>query len=440
MEAKDPLRASVGIDSDGNVWPPRAEAYQLLSKIGTGASASVYKACCLDNNKLCAIKQLDLDSISTSLEEVTKEIQVMGTCKHPNVLSYNTAFVSDRHLWLVMPLLTGSILDILQLAFPKGLDENAIAVILKDTLTALSYLHGHGQIHRDVKAGNILIDSDGRCLLGDFGVAGHMREGGMRVNARSTFVGTPCWMAPEVVDTMSGYNQKADIWSLGITAIELAHGHAPFHKHPPMKVLLMTLQNPPPALNQPGEERKFSKNFDELVELCLQKDPAKRPSAAKLLEHKFFKNVRKLQSEHYLQECIISKFISLGGIEAVLKHRENNREATEDTIHEAAQEVDAWDFSESSEKTESSEVDTEDEAPELQIGRFKVVKKSTEAPEKKQNEGAAIEQLAQQTQDLVQTLEILKQRNDGSLNDKIADLTKLLNDAVSQINALEGNE
>eukprot|EP00339_Tiarina_fusa_P026760 CAMPEP_0117080438 /NCGR_PEP_ID=MMETSP0472-20121206/56751_1 /TAXON_ID=693140 ORGANISM="Tiarina fusus, Strain LIS" /NCGR_SAMPLE_ID=MMETSP0472 /ASSEMBLY_ACC=CAM_ASM_000603 /LENGTH=335 /DNA_ID=CAMNT_0004808073 /DNA_START=218 /DNA_END=1222 /DNA_ORIENTATION=- len=180
----------------------------------------------------------------------------------------------------------GSVYDIMQHSFPTGLtDEVLISTILREALKGIEYLHSTGRIHRDVKAGNLLVHDDGSVKVGDFGVSAWLIEAGMKREGRQTFVGTPCWMAPEVMEQVCGYDYKADIWSLGITALELAHGQAPLAKYPPMKVLLLTLQNPPPALKGVS----FSKNFHNFVEACLQKDPSKRPSATQLLEHKFLK-------------------------------------------------------------------------------------------------------------------------------------------------------
>uniref|UniRef100_A0ACD5U4X6 Uncharacterized protein n=1 Tax=Avena sativa TaxID=4498 RepID=A0ACD5U4X6_AVESA len=191
-----------------------------------------------------------------------------------------------------MPFMTeGSCLHLMKIAYPDGFEEPVIASILKETLKALEYLHRQGQIHRDVKAGNILIDSAGIVKLGDFGVSACMFDRGDRQRSRNTFVGTPCWMAPEVLQPGTGYNFKADIWSFGITALELAHGHAPFSKYPPMKVLLMTLQNAPPGLDY-DRDRRFSKAFKEMVAMCLVKDQTKRPTAEKLLKHSFFKSAK----------------------------------------------------------------------------------------------------------------------------------------------------
>ncbi|KAL2902945.1 Serine/threonine-protein kinase fray2 [Bienertia sinuspersici] len=269
-----------------------ANDYKLLEEIGFGASATVFRAIYLPYNEVVAIKCLDLDRCNSNLDDIRREAQMMSLIDHPNLVRAYCSFVVERNLWVVMPFMAeGSCLHLMKTAYSDGFEEPAICSILKETLKALEYLHRHGHIHRDVKAGNILLDTNGLVKLADFGVSACMFDSGDRQRSRNTFVGTPCWMAPEVLQPGNGYNFKADIWSFGITALELAHGHAPFSKYPPMKVLLMTIQNAPPGLDY-DRDKKFSKSFKEMVAMCLVKDQAKRPTAEKLLKHSFFKHAK----------------------------------------------------------------------------------------------------------------------------------------------------
>ncbi|GJJ73660.1 serine/threonine-protein kinase OSR1/STK39 [Entomortierella parvispora] len=282
--------SSVHDDSFSN----NPEDYDIRLPIGYGSSAVVYNAYYKPLNRRVAIKVIDLDMFERNqIDELRRETQVMALCKHPNVLRVNGAFVMDSKLYIVTPYLSaGSCLDIMKTAYPDGFDEVSIATILKQALQGLDYLHKNGHIHRDVKAGNLLMDDDGSVLLADFGVSSSLMENGDRRGMRKTFVGTPCWMAPEVME-QAGYDYKADIWSFGITAIELATGHAPFAKYPPIKVLMLTLSNDPPTLDRESTKHRYSKLLKEMIDCCLQKDPARRPSAEKLLNHSFFKQAKK---------------------------------------------------------------------------------------------------------------------------------------------------
>ncbi|KAG0363162.1 hypothetical protein BG005_002677 [Podila minutissima] len=318
--AMSPVGSTTSLSStlQDDTFSNNPEDYDIRLPIGYGSSAVVYNAYYKPLNKRVAIKVIDLDMFERNqIDELRRETQVMALCKHPNVLRVNGAFVTDSKLYIVTPYLSaGSCLDIMKAAYPNGFDEISIATILKQALQGLDYLHKNGHIHRqvstdavahgigvvnfgadmlnaiDVKAGNLLVDNDGSVLLADFGVSSSLMENGDRRSMRKTFVGTPCWMAPEVME-QAGYDYKADIWSFGITAIELATGHAPFAKYPPIKVLMLTLSNDPPTLDRETTKHRYSKVFKEMIDMCLQKDPSRRPTAEKLLSHSFFKQAKK---------------------------------------------------------------------------------------------------------------------------------------------------
>nr|ABS32235.1 protein kinase [Carica papaya] len=331
-------------------YPVDAGEYKLYEEVGEGVSATVYRALCIPLNEIVAIKVLDLEKCNNDLDGIRREVQTMSWIDHPNLLRAHCSFTAGHHLWVVMPYMAGgSCLHIMKSAYPEGFEEPVIATLLREVLRALVYLHFHGHIHRDVKAGNILIDSNGAVKLADFGVSACMFDTGDRQRSRNTFVGTPCWMAPEVMQQLHGYDFKADIWSFGITALELAHGHAPFSKYPPMKVLLMTLQNAPPGLDYERDKR-FSKSFKEMVAACLVKDPKKRPTSERLLKHPFFKHAR---SNDYLARSIIEGLAPLGERFRMLKAKEanllmQNKNLYEDKEHLSQQEyirgISAWNF------------------------------------------------------------------------------------------------
>lgn len=288
-------------------YPCDSENYDVISEIGIGAFATVYRAVCKTNNEEVAIKVIDLDQFNTNWEEIRNEILIMSQLHHPNVVKIKTSFVDKQELWIVMPLLhAGSCASLMKQFYPTGFkDEVLLATILRDTLQGLLYLHKDNRIHRDLKAGNVLIGKTGEVELADFGVAGTLMENGDRVRNRQTFTGTPCWMAPEVMEHTTGYDQHADIWSFGITAMELAYGRAPYARFQPMKVMLLTLQEPPPTCEiYKDNAYTFSQHFHSMISKCLRKDPKARPNARKLLEHKFFKQAR---DNKYIVEKIVSK-------------------------------------------------------------------------------------------------------------------------------------
>ncbi|CAI0464579.1 unnamed protein product [Linum tenue] len=285
-------------------YPLDSNAYKIVDEIGVGVSAVVYRALCIPmNSTVVAIKSINLDQSRADFDTIRREIKTMSLLSHPNILESHCSFTVDRCLWVVMPFMSaGSLHSIISTAFPDGLSEPCIAVVLKETLRALSYLHNQGHLHRDIKAGNILMDSAGHVKLADFGVSASVYEPNNNNWAHGSggltdMAGTPYWMAPEVIHSHNGYSFKADIWSFGITALELAYGCPPMSHLPPSKSLLMKITKRFHFADfyEKGDKKKkkLSKSFKDMVASCLNQDPGKRPSADKLLKQcSFFRNCK----------------------------------------------------------------------------------------------------------------------------------------------------
>ncbi|KAI8926841.1 kinase-like domain-containing protein [Entophlyctis helioformis] len=245
--------------------------FTLLAKVGEGSYGTVHKAIHRRTGMVCAIKRIPIDN---DLDQNTKEINIMTGFASPFVVQFYGSFLHDNDLWIVMEYCeAGSVADVMRLC-GSCLTEPMIALVCANVLHGLCYLHDRRKIHRDIKAGNILLNDKGEAKLADFGVAGDA------ASKRVTVIGTPFWMAPEVIQEV-GYGTKADIWSLGITCIEMAQGRPPYHNLHPMRAIFMIPAKPPPTLEN---EEGFSAAFRRFIALCLTKDPASRPSAAQLLD------------------------------------------------------------------------------------------------------------------------------------------------------------
>jgi len=252
--------------------------FDLIECLGRGSFGSVYKAIYKKTGYIVAVK---LVPVNEDFQEILKEINIMKQCRSKYVVQYFGNYFKDETCWIIMEYCAlGSVSDMMNIT-NRILNEEQIALVCYSTLKGLYYLHKNSKIHRDIKPGNILVTQSGECKLADFGVSGQLSE---RTRKRNTVIGTPFFLAPEVIQEV-GYDNKADIWALGISAIEMAEFHPPYHDLHPMRVLFMIPTAPSPTLK---DSSTWSSEFADFIRLCLAKEQSQRPSAKELLKHPFF--------------------------------------------------------------------------------------------------------------------------------------------------------
>uniref|UniRef100_A0A7N8YCY2 non-specific serine/threonine protein kinase n=1 Tax=Mastacembelus armatus TaxID=205130 RepID=A0A7N8YCY2_9TELE len=264
------------------------EIWEIIGELGDGAFGKVFKAQNKQNGTLAAAKVIDTKT-EDELEDYIVEIEILASCNHDHIVKLLDAFYFEGKLWILIEFCAGGAVDAIMLELERPLTEPQIRVVCKQTLEALCYLHENKVIHRDLKAGNILLSLDGDVKLADFGVSAKNTK---TLQRRDSFIGTPYWMAPEVVMCETSkdrpYDYKADIWSLGVTLIELAQIEPPNHEMNPMRVLLKIAKSEPPTLMHPS---RWSPEFRDFLRKALDKNVDNRWNAVQLLQHPFVTSV-----------------------------------------------------------------------------------------------------------------------------------------------------
>ncbi|XP_041668348.1 TRAF2 and NCK interacting kinase a isoform X2 [Cheilinus undulatus] len=292
MASDSPARSLDEIDLSALRDP--AGIFELVELVGNGTYGQVYKGRHVKTGQLAAIKVMDVTGDEE--EEIKAEINMLKKYSHHrNIATYYGAFVKknppgmDDQLWLVMEFCgAGSVTDLIKNTKGNSLKEEWTAYICREILRGLTHLHQHKVIHRDIKGQNVLLTENAEVKLVDFGVSAQLDK---TVSRRNTFIGTPYWMAPEVIacdeNPDATYDFKSDLWSLGITAIEMAEGAPPLCDMHPMRALFLIPRNPAPRL----KSKKWSKKFQSFIENCLVKSHDKRPSTEQLLKHPFIRDL-----------------------------------------------------------------------------------------------------------------------------------------------------
>ena len=320
MNYEEKIKKLVNIDQDPE------EEFEIMEQLGEGSYGFVFKALHKKTGKIMAVKLIPLakfDNIDTCI----REMEILASCDSKYIVSYHCAYYKENNLWIAMEYCgAGSVKDIIKLK-KSPLDESTISALMYSVLKGINYLHCNKMIHRDIKSDNVLLDDYGNAKLADFGVSAKLMS---TYGSKESVIGTPFWMSPEIL-SRNKYTSKTDIWSLGITAIEMAEGQPPYARFRTYVAMEKIKTCPPKNLSEP---KKWSEAFNDFVKQCLIVDPIYRPTAEELLEHSFIKMGKKLEGK------LLKKIVSCVKDLKARKKENKNFESNNDNIkNESAQDT-----------------------------------------------------------------------------------------------------
>lgn len=399
------------------MFPLDETKYELNHVVGSSDSALVYHARCISNGKTLCVKRIDLETSPLNVDSIRRQTAFWSKSSNPNIVQYFGSFSAGSSLWLLTEYMGGgSISELLKFGYSHGIrDEPLIATILYSVLSALDFLHDHHEIHRNVRASNILVNDCGECKIADFGLATSLVKSGVLLPGTNSVYGETCYMAPEVLKSQNGYSEKSDAWALGLCAIEIATGKMPYEGMKFMESLVQIIDRDPPRLPDNGT---WSAPFRDFVSRCLVSDPGRRASVKELLEHKF---LRMRQSREYVRQKLLMSMPPLwerfavvhGNIEAP-----NQKEWRPDI---------SFDFSVEEEEEDRQEKPVV-KLQKLQKNRFTIVrtcKESTPAQNEKAEE--KMKRLGDEIARLKAVLQKLEEENTG-LHNEVRSITNQLAD------------
>ncbi len=284
-----------------NEQDPCPQDYELGPSIYKNQNSVVNKAIIKATNDPVVIKRLHLDDYGDiqghAIKLVMREVKIMSVIHHENLMPTIESFLSDAEVWIIMPQMDYSLTNLIPIT-----DARLLSAYFYFIIEGLVYLHEQNIIHRDIKSGNVLISADGSVKLSDYGVSRFIDVMETGQEKPLSFVGTPYWMSPEMIENKGNYDYKTDIWSLGITLLEVYFGLPPHSEHKPMKALLKIFREAPPRLEKDESKSKLLRAF---VQTCLKKDPAKRPTATTLLKHRFIKKLENsVKRKAYIRDSL----------------------------------------------------------------------------------------------------------------------------------------